>query len=101
MEPTRRFRYRPICSEAGCDQAAVYKVAAIWSDGTSRELKNYGLACAAHGASQAARAKERRDRLSLQDWERVGDVRLYRFDPARRDVDLECVDDPPPAVEPS
>jgi hypothetical protein len=82
-----------MCSEAGCDQPAVYKIAAVWSDGTSRELKNYGLACSAHRESQTARAKRHRDVLKLQDWETVGEVRLYRFDPDRRDIDLECVVD--------
>lgn len=101
MEPHRRFRYRSMCSEPGCDRPAVYKVAAIWSDGTSRELKNYGLACSAHGESQATLARRRRDRLLLQDWETVGDVRLYRFDPDRRDVDLECVGDPPTIERPA
>ena len=99
MESTRRFRYAPMCSEIGCNQPAVYKVAAVWSDGTSRELKNYGLACSAHAESQSARAKRHRDRLRLQDWETVGDVRLYRFDPDRRDKDLECVVDGPTAPD--
>ena len=27
---------------------AVYKIAATWSDGSSRELKNYGLTCDVH-----------------------------------------------------
>jgi hypothetical protein len=99
MEPPRRFRYRPMCSEAGCDQPAVFKIAAVWSDGTSRELKNYGLACSAHCGAQSARAKRHRDVLKLQDWETVGDVRLYRFDPDRRDIDLECVVDGPSASD--
>ena len=99
MEPARRFRYRPMCSQAGCDRAAVYKIAAEWSDGTSRELKNYGLACSEHREMQSARARRHRDALRLQDWETVGEVRLYRFDPDRRDIDLECVADDHEAVD--
>lgn len=99
MEPPKRFRYVPMCSEIGCDRPAVYKVAAVWTDGTSRELKNYGLACSAHAEAQTARAKRHRDLLKLEDWETVGDVRLYRFDPDRRDIDLECVSDGPAALD--
>jgi len=84
-----------MCSQAGCDRTADYKIAAVWSDGTSRELKNYGLSCSDHRKVQAARARRHRDALRLQDWETVGEVRLYRFDPDRRDIDLECVDDDP------
>jgi hypothetical protein len=82
-----------MCSQAGCDRPAAYKIAAVWSDGTSRELKNYGLACSDHRETQASRARRHRDALRLQDWETVGEVRLYRFDPERRDIDLECVAD--------
>lgn len=99
MEPPRRFRYVPMCSEVGCDREAIYKVAAVWSDGTRRELKNYGLACSAHAEAQTARAQGRRDLLKLQDWETVGDVRLYRFDPDLRDSDLECVSDGSAALD--
>ena len=99
MKPPRRFRYVPMCSQPGCDQPAVYKVAAVWSDGTSRELKNYGLACSAHAEPQTARAKRNRDLLKLQDWETVGEVRLYRFDPDLLDVDLECASDGPDALD--
>ena len=78
---------------------SVYKIAAEWSDGTSRELKNYGLACSEHREMQSARARRHRDALRLQDWETVGEVRLYRFDPDRRDIDLECVADDHEAVD--
>ncbi len=33
------------CYEAGCSNEAVYKIAAQWSDGVTRELKTYGLTC--------------------------------------------------------
>ncbi len=45
MDETKPFCYSPGCSAPACDRPAVYKIAAEWSDGTSRELKNYGLAC--------------------------------------------------------
>jgi hypothetical protein len=34
------------CQRTGCPNQAVYKIAAAWSDGVTRELKNYALCCA-------------------------------------------------------
>ena len=86
------FQYCPTCSDPGCTEPAVYKVGAVWSDGTSRELKNYGLACAAHRHSQLERARKHRDGLRLADGESLGPVTLYVLDPGRRDRDLEQVE---------
>jgi hypothetical protein len=93
----RVFRYRPACNAPRCGEPAVYKVAAAWSDGTSRELKNYGLACAAHGASQLARASRNHAGLRLADGETVGPVELYLLRDDCRDIDLARVVDPPSA----
>jgi hypothetical protein len=91
MAEDRTFQYRPRCSDPGCDQPASFKVGAIWSDGTSRELKNYGLACEAHRQSIFERAKQRRDGLRLADGETVGPVTLYVLQPGRRDTELSQV----------
>ena len=91
MAEERGFHYRPRCSAPNCDQPATYKVGAIWSDGTSRELKNYGLACEAHRQPQLDRARQHRDRLRLGDGETVGPVTLYLLEPGRRDTELSQV----------
>jgi hypothetical protein len=96
MDPTSLFRHRPACSEPGCAETAVYKVGAFWSDGSHHELKNYGLACASHRASQLARGRGNRDGLTLGPGETMGDVRLFLLDPHRRDSELESVADAPP-----
>ncbi|QEH33508.1 hypothetical protein OJF2_20100 [Aquisphaera giovannonii] len=88
MAETSAFRYHPTCSTPGCKQPAVFKVGAAWSDGTSRELKNYGLACEAHRESLLARARQRRDQLRLADGESVGPVALYVLEQGRRDTAL-------------
>jgi hypothetical protein len=67
---------------------ASYKVAATWSDGTSRELKNYGLACDRHGQSLLDAARSRHQRLRLSDGESVGPVELYVLRSGCRDVEL-------------
>lgn len=82
------FCYQPTCSMRGCEEPARYKVAAPWSDGTSHELKNYGLACEAHREAQTARARTALAGLNLAEGERVGEVALYRLVPGQRDVEL-------------
>jgi hypothetical protein len=37
--------YPILCYRQGCNQPAVYKIAAQWSDGITRELKTYALTC--------------------------------------------------------
>jgi hypothetical protein len=90
---TKRFQYQPKCYAPNCGRPAVYKVAAPWSNGTSHELKNYGLACEAHRDSQLALAQIHRQGPSLAEGETVGTVGLYKLDPGRRDVELKRLPD--------
>jgi hypothetical protein len=87
------FSYQAICSASECRQPAVYKVAAPWSNGTQRELKNYGLACESHREAQLARAQTHRQGLKLADGETIGQVGLYKLVPGKRDVELPRVGD--------
>ena len=93
MLEEKPFHYRPMCSHPDCGQPAAFKVGAVWSDGTSRELKNYGLACAAHRQSQLQRARQNRDGLKLADGETVGPIALFVLEPGRRDTELAQVPD--------
>ena len=90
---SERFHYLPRCSAPGCDRPALYKLAATWSDGTSRELKNYGTTCDAHRDALLARARSHRATLKLAEGEAVGPVGLYRLAPGRHDAELERVAD--------
>ncbi len=87
------FQYEPICSHPGCDRPALYKVASPWSDGTSRELKNYGLACDQHREEQLIRGRNSRKGLALAEGETVGEVGLYQLMPGVRDVELTRLPD--------
>ncbi len=87
------FRYQPRCYAPQCKQPAVYKVAAPWSNGTSHELKNYGLACESHRDSQLALAQIHRQGLSLAEGETLGTVGLYRLNPGDRDLQLKRLPD--------
>ncbi len=93
MLEEKPFHYRPMCSHPACGQPAAFKVGAVWSDGTSRELKNYGLACAAHSQSQLQRARQNRDGLRLADGETVGPIALFVLEPGCRDTELAQVPD--------
>jgi len=72
----------------------VYKIAAAWSDGTSRELKNYGLACESHRLSQLERARSDHKGLRLAEGESVGPIELYLLRDGCRDAELARVADP-------
>jgi hypothetical protein len=85
---TKEFQYLPLCSSPHCNAPALYKIAAAWSNGTSRELKNYGLACDAHRSSQLARAQLHSQGVALAEGETVGQVGVYRLQPGERDATL-------------
>jgi len=88
MEPNRVFRYQPSCNAPDCREPAVYKIAAAWSDGTSHELKNYGLACEAHRDSQLQQARIVHRNLRQAEGETVGPVELYVLREGCRDAEL-------------
>jgi hypothetical protein len=85
---TKEFQYHPRCSSPRCVEPALYKIAAAWSNGSSRELKNYGLACEAHRDSQLARAQIHSQGVALAEGETVGKVGVYRLKTGVRDVAL-------------
>ncbi len=93
MEERPPFHYVPQCSSAGCGKPAVFKIAAPWSNGTSHELKNYGLACEDHRTSLLAVARLHRGSLSVADGETLGTVGLYTLEAGRRDVALRRLPD--------
>ncbi len=71
------FHYVPTCRAQGCNAPARYRIAAPWSDGTSSELKNYGLACENCRDLLLADARARRARLKLAEGEIVGEVQAF------------------------
>lgn len=93
LSERERFQYRPTCTVRGCGAPASYKIAAPWSDGTSRELKNYGTVCEAHRAEELARARARRQGLKLAEGEAVGEVGLYQLVAGKHDRELPRLKD--------
>ncbi len=71
------FRYAATCHAAGCAFPPCCKIAAPWSHGPLRELKNYGLACEGHRDQLLALARSRREALAVGDDEAVGPVATF------------------------
>ena len=82
------FHYQPKCSVTGCDRQGLFKVAAPWTYGNLRELKNYGLCCEEHRDALFSRAKSQAESTRLSEGETVGPVGLYQILPGRRDAEL-------------
>jgi hypothetical protein len=83
----KTFRYATACTFPGCRDAPRYKVAAAWSYGPLRELKNYGLACERHRDCLLDRARQHRESLAVGDDETVGPVEVHEVTAGHRDVE--------------
>ena len=83
--------------EARCDcpanAPAQYKVAARWSLGELSELKTYGLACDGCLGQVYADACRKRHACRLAEGESLEAPGVYRFQPRRRDAELERLRD--------
>ncbi len=86
------FHFEPMCSAPECGRSGVFKVAAPWSYGSSRELKNYGLCCELHKDELLARSLQKADGLILAEGEDVGPIGVYQILPGVRDTELSRVE---------
>jgi hypothetical protein len=80
------FHYATSCSFPGCPNPPRYKVAASWSYGPLRELKNYGMACEQHRDCLLDRARRNRESLAVGDDETVGPVEIFELTAGHREV---------------
>jgi hypothetical protein len=81
--------YAVLCYTPGCGRAAEYKIAARWSDGVTRELKTYGLACEGCLPASFRRAEERHANCRLASGETLQEPAIYRLRSNARDSELE------------
>ncbi len=77
--------YPVVCYAVGCEAPAVYKIAAKWSDGTTNELKTYGLTCGACLARQFATAMAKRAACRLAAGEILDAPGVYELHRGGRD----------------
>jgi hypothetical protein len=81
------------CSWHDCEEPAVYKIAAPWSDGRFSELKTYGFACADHLKDVLGSAEARWLDYEPVKGEIVQDVGIYRYEPGKSDRQLQRDED--------
>ena len=77
------------CQRAGCENPAVYKIAARWSDGVMEELKTYALCCAACLDQAYARSLSRQRACRRSSGELLETPEIYRLERGARDHSLK------------
>jgi hypothetical protein len=80
--------YPVLCYANDCSREAVYKIAARWSDGVTRELKTYSLACAECLRALFRDAQTRKDTCRLATGESLGEPEVFELTRGRRDREL-------------
>jgi hypothetical protein len=81
------------CHRPGCDQPALYKIAARWSDGVTEELKTYSLCCAGCLPELFRRSQEKQAACGLAAGETLERPGVYRLERGRRDRQLDRATD--------
>jgi hypothetical protein len=77
------------CSLPECREAASYKIAAPWSDGSFSELKTYGFACSNHLGAVFREAEARRGASPPAAGETVEELAIFRYEQGKRDRQLQ------------
>ena len=85
--------YLVLCTTEGCKAPAHYKIAAVWNDGTTEELKTYGLCCENHLQAQVRRSREKQKKCRLAEGETLSPPQVFRLEPGRRDRQLTRLPD--------
>ena len=81
------------CSWHDCEEPAVYKIAAPWSDGRFSELKTYGFACVDHLKDVLRGAEARWLDYEPVKGEVVQDIAIYRYEAGKSDRQLQRDED--------
>ncbi len=76
------------CYTPGCEDLAVYKTAACWSDGLTTELKTYALACPACLAEWFRRSRVKQAACRLAPGETLESPGIYELVRGLRDQKL-------------
>jgi hypothetical protein len=80
--------YLVLCTTEGCKTPAQYKIAAVWSDGSTEELKTYGLCCDEHLEAQLHQSRDKQKSCRLADGETLSQPQVFRIESGRRDREL-------------
>ncbi|HVK19418.1 MAG TPA: hypothetical protein VM533_20960 [Fimbriiglobus sp.] len=80
--------YPVLCYSLGCGRPANFKIAARWSDGVTRELKTYYLACPECLAELLAEARRKQPLCRLVAGETLEPPAVYELSRGARDQGL-------------
>jgi hypothetical protein len=81
------------CSTRGCEELAVYKIAARWSDGITQELKTYALTCSGCLAEAFRHSRAKQASCRLTAGEKLESPGIYALVRGRRDPQLNRRED--------
>ena len=76
------------CYTHGCEELAVYKIAAHWSDGVTQELKTYALSCSNCLADSFRRILAKQAACRLAPGETLESPGIYVLARGRHDPEL-------------
>ncbi len=76
------------CYTRGCEELAVYKIAARWSDGITQELKTYALTCPACLGATFRQSQAKQAACRLAPGETLEAPGIYELIRGRRDQEL-------------
>src|SRR6516162_8880998 len=85
--------YPIICYRKGCEQRAIYKIAARWSDGITSELKTYALTCADCLPAFFHQSRQRQKACRTAPGETLDLPAIFRMVYGQRDRNLERLAD--------
>ena len=77
------------CYGVDCEQLAVYKIAARWSDGVTGELKTYALSCGACLAPLFHQSRTKQAACRLAPGETLEPPGIYLLERMQRDRQLK------------
>jgi hypothetical protein len=86
--PAQMPAYRLDCYAKACPREATYKIAAAWSDGVTRELKTYSLACEQCLPELYRAAVAKKSACRLAAGETLGDPQVFEVRRGARDREL-------------
>jgi hypothetical protein len=81
--------YPIYCQTRHCEQRALYKIAARWSDGVTEELKTYALSCGTCLAEWLRRSRQKQRLCRLAPAEVLEPPGIYTLERGRRDSQIQ------------
>ena len=81
------------CYCRGCEQLAIYKIAARWSDGVTHELKTYALSCADCLEEQYRQSRIKQRACRLAKGETLETPSIFELARGERDQRLRRCED--------